>query len=159
MWILSSTFIPSTRRVLLECLDVTDIIADNTGLLEGLMDIELGGSWYNSPELTTSPQTVDAYEYWDKRFPWTDFPDGTTLTARIWGAVPSGVSMTCHLYDPDTLTVVATDPTPFTSATFELHTFLLPSETADRQYRLRAIVSGGVDLGVNFKGMLRPDLP
>lgn len=162
MWIISHTFIPSTKRVRLECLDVTDLLGTSRtyAILEALMDIDLGGSWYNSPSLSTSgTQTVDAYEYRDRQFPWSDFPDGTTLTARVYGAVPSGVSMTLQIYDPDADSVVATDPTAYTSSSFVLHTFQLPSSTTDKQYRLRAVVTGGSGNQVQFLGALRPDLP
>lgn len=159
MWVLSQTLDPATLRVRMECLDVTDLISTNDALLEGLMDIQLGGSWYNSPVIESDLETVDAFEYWDMRFPWSKFPDGTTLTARIWGAVPSGVIMRCHIYDPILDTIVATDPTVFSATSFELHTFAVPVASDDTTYRLRAVVSSGTDQAVNFKGMLRPDLP
>lgn len=161
MWVLSNTFSPKTKRARLECLDVTDLLGEArvNALLEGLMDIALGGSFYHSPTISGDVAVVEAYDYWDKRFPWSDFPAGTTLQARIWGAVPSGASMTAHLFDPDANTVVATDPTSFTSTAFELHTFLLPTSDADRQYRLRATISGAHDGWIGLKGMLRPNLP
>jgi hypothetical protein len=159
MWILANTLNPATKRVRLDCLDVTGLISTNFGLLEGLMDIQLGGSWYNSPEIPSDPATVEAFEYWDMRFPWSDFPLGTTLTAVVWGAVPSGVSLAAHIYDVDSDTVVATDPTPFTSTSFSMHSFAIPPTSADKRYRLRAVVTGGSGEAVFFKGLLRPNLP
>jgi hypothetical protein len=159
MWILASTFNPTTKRVLLECLDVTHLLSSDTLLLEGLMDIELGGSWYNSPDIPGDPAIVDAFEYWEKQFPWEDFPVGTTLTARVWGAVPSGVSLSCMIYDVDGASVVATDPTPFTSDVFAVHEFAVPAATTNKTYRLQGAITGGSGLTVAFKGLLRPTLP
>lgn len=162
MWIISSALNPDTKRVRLECLDVTELISSNNGLLEGLVDIQLGGSWYNSPTVGGTPATVDAYEYWEMRFPWSAFPTGTTLTARMWAAtVPSGVTVSLELYDVDNAVVVATDPTPFVGpiTSFTLHTFQMPTSLVDVTYRLRAVVTGGSGQSVMFKGMLRPNLP
>lgn len=161
MWVLSHTFIPMVaRRVRLECLDVTDLIAsDNPLLLEGTMDIDLGGARSQVVSITGDPETINAYEYRDRMFQWEVFPTGTILTARLYGAVPSGVSMTAHIYDPENAVVVGTDPTPFVSADFELHTFQLPSPTVNTTYRLRAEVTGGSGQTVALFGSLRPTLP
>jgi hypothetical protein len=157
-WILGNTFSPTTKRVTLECLDVTDLIRSNE-LLEDLMAIQLGGSWFNSPEIPSDPATVDAYEYWDMPFPWDEFPDDTILTARLWGAVPSGVSMTAHIYNVDTASIAATDPTPFTGTSFVIHEFAVPNPGITTVYRLRAVVTGGSGQTIGLKGILIPDLP
>jgi hypothetical protein len=164
MWILSQTFNPATKRVAIEALDVTPIISDDTALLEGAaMDIDLGGSWYHAPTVDSNPATVNAYEYRDRQYPWSKVPDGTTLTARVYCAVPSGVTASLQIYDPDNATVIATDPTTFTytDGSFALHTFQLPSVTLDTVYRLRATITGvasGLSV-VPFLGALRPTLP
>jgi len=169
MWVVGHTYLSASKRVRLDCLDVTDLIGSETtnAILEGLMDIQLGGSWHQPVTVVGDPETVNAYDYWDMRFPWSVFPtDGTTLTAHLYGMVPSGASMVMDLYDPENLTVIATDPTPITATDFVLHSFQLPSSTVDKIYRLRATVTGGSGISVPgsgievyFKGLLRPNLP
>lgn len=126
---------------------------------EEIMDIDLGGSWYNAVPITTDPQTVDAYEFRDRRVPWVSLPETTVVTARLYGKVPAGASMTLQLYDVDNLAVAYTDPTPFTLTSFALHTFSLASPLADRNYRLQAIVTGAAAKDVFFLGIVRTVLP
>lgn len=176
MWIISNTFIPETKRVRLECLDVTSLLGDDytNALLEEQMDIDLGGSWYNEPVDIVSQSdfttVAEAYEYRDRRVVWGKLPAGTSVTARFYGAVvlpsgvaPSGISLTLSLWDPDNLVTIATDPTPFMDTDFELHTFVIPVSNVNRQYRLRASVthpSGYTgDFPALFNGVLRTDLP
>jgi hypothetical protein len=177
MWVVANTFMPSTKRVRLECLDVTSLLGSEVtnALLEEQMDIDLGGSWYNKPVDIVSQNAVqivtEAYEYRDRRVAWAKFPIGTTTTARFYGRVVpgsgitpgSGTSLTLSLYDPDNDVIIATDPTPFVSATFALHTFQIPTSPINKQYRLRATVtvpSGYAgEVPVQFNGVLRTDLP
>lgn len=126
---------------------------------EEIMDIDLGGSWYNAIPITTDPQTVDAYEFRDRRVPWVSLPETTIVTARLYGKVPAGASMTLQLYDVDNAAVAFTDPTPFTGTTFDLHTFTLLSPAADRSYRLQAVVTGAAAKDVLFLGIVRTVLP
>jgi len=126
---------------------------------EEIMDIDLGGSWYNAVPITTDPQTVDAYEFRDRRVPWASLPDAAVVTARLYGKVPSGASMTLRLYDVDNLAVAFTDPTPFTGTSFDLHTFVLTSPLLDRNYRLQAVVTGAAAKDVSFLGIVRTVLP
>jgi hypothetical protein len=141
-------------------LDVTDLLVATVALNEELMDIDLGGSRYNSPDLTGDLVVVSAYEYRDRRVPWSDLPDGTTVTARVEGAVPSGVSMTVSVLDLNT-NAATPDPTPFTTSLMTLHTFTItkPIDGLDHDYRLQATVTGGSGVGVTFLGALRTVLP
>lgn len=126
---------------------------------EELMDIDFGGSWNDAVPVTTDPETVDASEYRDRRVPWASLPDGATVTWRVYGKVPSGASMTLQLYDVDSALVAFTDPTPFVGTSFSLHTITLTSPLVDRNYRLRAVVTGAAAKQVNFLGIVRTVLP
>lgn len=126
---------------------------------EELMDIDLGGMWNTGVPITTNPQTVEAIEYRDRRVPWASLPDGTTVSWLAYGKVPSGASMTLQLYDVDNAVVAFTDPTPFTGTSFSLHTITLVSPLVDRNYRLRAVVTGITSGDVQFLASIRTVLP
>lgn len=126
---------------------------------EELMDIDFGGSWTDASPVATDPETVDAVEYRDRRIPWASLPDGTVVTWRAYGKVPSGASMTLQLYDVDNALVAFTDPTPFTGTSFALHTIVLTSPLVDRNYRLQAVVTGAAGQQVNFLAIARTVLP
>lgn len=124
-----------------------------------LGEVDLGGSWTVTQDVSGSPATVDATEYRDRLVPWATSPAGTNGSLIVSGRLPMAAgSLVIQLWKvvagaPDS--IVVEDAVPITGDVFIEHTLEVANPGINTTYRLRAEVTdadGGI---VAFLGVLR----